>query len=436
METRIEHGCSLNVLKTLDDNSVDSVVTDPPYGLSFMNKHWDYDVPSIELWKEVLRVLKPGGHLLSFGGTRTYHRMVVNIEDAGFEIRDQIQWLYGSGFPKSHNISKAIDKKLGVEREVIGLKKYPDGQTYNGGAQSGRSGMMSEGKPRGPNLETAPATDQAKTWDGYGTALKPANEPIVLARKPLSEKTIVDNVLKWGVGGLNIDASRVSHKSEADRASATPQGKVIRNNFKPGENIKGKETNRPDTTKGRFPANIILDEDAARALDEQSGISSSNVRPPSNDTNTGNGRTHGKMLGIKTERGHKDKGGASRFFYVAKASKRERNAGLEGIKEKKCTSKQQNSSARYENGIATNKRPNEPSAQNHHPTVKPVKLMQYLVRLVTPPNGTVLDPFTGSGTTGIACKKEGFSFIGIEREAEYCEIAKKRINVIQYQSHG
>jgi DNA modification methylase len=340
-EAHVLHGDSLQVLKDFPDNSIDSVVTDPPYGLAFMGKKWDYDVPSKELWAEVLRVLKPGGHLLSFGGTRTYHRMVVAIEDAGFEIRDQIQWLYGSGFPKSHNL---------------------------------------EGN-----------------WEGWGTALKPANEPIVLARKPLIG-TVAANVAEYGTGALNIDASRIASDSpiashHGTSGSAGQTMGAFNDNYKPGD--AGKFTQ----IQGRWPANVLLDEDAAAALDEMSGMLKS--------------------------------GGASRFFYVAKTSKRERNAGLDGMpirEAKQIYNDGMNAATRLDPNIHTEESvAARVGNQNNHPTVKPIALMKYLIRLITPPGGVVLDPFMGSGTTGCAAVALGFSFIGIEREAEYVEIAEKRI---------
>lgn len=367
-DMRLMLGDSLDKLKELDDNSVDSVVTDPPYGLAFMGKKWDYDVPSVELWKEVFRVLKPGGHLLSFGGTRTYHRMVVNIEDAGFEIRDQIMWLYGSGFPKSYNISKGIDKKFGIE-----FKKEPaSGVGFMNNSDDGYNNTINK------LTKVGESHDLAKQWDGFGTALKPANEPIVLARKPLSEKNIVENVLKWGVGGLNIDGCRIEGKPRTTHKDGNYQSKTqIDNIYKHGLKL-GERLTEP---QGRFPANLILDETAAEMIGE-----------------------------------------ASRFFYVAKASKRERNAGLESLEPKESGIKN-DSGCGFSEGDPYKKVLN----QNHHPTVKPIKLMQYLVRLITPPQGTVLDPFMGSGTTGIAAKSKGFDFVGIEREQEYLKIATKRI---------
>lgn len=321
-------------LKELPDNSVDSVVTDPPYGLKFMGKKWDYDVPGVQLWVEVLRVLKPGGHLLSFGGTRTYHRLASAIEDAGFEIRDQIQWLYGSGFPKSHNIG-----------------------------------------------------------DGIGTALKPANEPIVLARKPLEKGlTVAENVLKWGVGGLNIDASRIATdmNDPNQRFNETISG-GFQNEYVGGDK-KGPLTKPHGAPlQGRWPANLLLDETAAEMLDEQSGMLKSGARAKNEKNKDGNVFGQFEFNGGPCA---SSSGGASRFFYVAKASKRERNAGCE---------------------------------VNGHPTVKPIRLMEYLIKLITPPNGTVLDPFMGSGSTGVAAFRLGFKFIGCEMSEEYVEIAERRI---------
>ncbi len=344
---KLLHGDCLEELKKLDADSIDAIVTDPPYGLSFMGKKWDHSVPSVEVWREALRVLKPGGHMLVACGTRTQHRMVVNIEDAGFEIRDVITWLYGQGFPKSLDISKAIDKAAGAERSVTGI--------------AGKSGSKRNAIVRdftgGEYHSTAPATDAAKKWQGFGTALKPACEFWTLARKPLSEKNVAANVLKWGTGGLNIDGSRIEAADQVvlDAAVKRMTGNSVRSGGATDNFISGSTTIQPKSAQGRFPANLVLDEDAGAALDEQSGASN------------------------------------SRFFYCAKVSSRERGEG------------------------------------NKHPTVKPIKLMRYLCKLVTPPNGIVLDPFMGSGSTGVAAIQEGFQFVGIEREAEYIEIAAKRI---------
>ena len=445
----INNDCVI-AMKEMPDNSVDSIVTDPPYELGFMGKSWDSTgiAFNIEVWQEALRVLKPGGHLIAFSGSRTYHRMAVAIEDAGFQIRDQIMWIYGSGFPKSHNISKGIDKSDAVElrrqrdlkftewvrstgmkarqidditesnmgghyltdkeqptvataemfnklrpflpevpewveqmvrertiesenykkREVVG--KY---QTDMGGLGGERLGDA------GGNITTA-ATHAAKQWDGWGTALKPAHEPMVLARKPLVG-TVANNVLTYGVGGLNIDGGRVGTETRENQ---------------PAHNVDGSGWGMRDkieasTVQGRFPANIIHD-----GSDEVSDLL----------------------------------GEPARFFYCAKASKKDRNEGLDKFKPKKqdLSRKEGNPGGDNPRNRGVNER------LNHHPTVKPTSLMQYLVRLVTPPNGIVLDPFMGSGSTGKACAYEGFDFIGIEMSAEYIEIAKARIAYAQNES--
>tara|TARA_R110001606_G_scaffold168455_4_gene312982 strand:- start:2763 stop:3881 length:1119 start_codon:yes stop_codon:yes gene_type:complete len=353
-EMELKLGDCKEKMKEIESNTFDSIITDPPYELGFMGKKWDslgiaYDV---EVWKEALRVLKPGGHLLAFGATRTHHRMMVAIEDAGFEIRDCLMWVYGSGFPKGLNISKAIDKKLGATRKVIGQNK-------NHRSMKHTNSMV--GEPHsGDGSITESATPSAKQWDGWGTALKPAYEPIVLARKPLSEKTIANNVLLHGTGGINIDDCRIGDTVESWPSS---RSYPLRTKNNSGDSYGSKNAEKQQTQEapnGRFPANVILDEVAGQILDEQSG----------------------------------DGGGASRFFYCAKASKKEKNAGIEA---------------------------------NTHPTVKPIKLMEYLVRLITPPNGRVLDPFMGSGSTGCACVNLGFQFTGIELDEESFWISLKRI---------
>jgi len=593
---KIRLGDCLEEMRTMEDNSVDSIVTDPPYGLSFMGKKWDYDVPSVEIWKECLRVLKPGGHLLSFAGTRTQHRMAVNIEDAGFEIRDMIAWVYGSGFPKSHNIGKAIDKcnersfdkclefteyiisKKGnysnsdldkflgltngafhffaksmsnnaiprkehylrlkkllklddkwdwyieeAEREVIGKQK------------KAMSGWNMDGTTKFKDRDiTAPATEEAKKYDGWGTALKPALEPITVARKPF-KGTVANNVLKWGTGGINIDGCRVGTKEKMNYSSSKKEGVT---QFSTGTTEQNPQ--------GRFPANIILDEEAGKMLDEQSGIKKSS-KLGKNCKSTGGWSTGLKMKKTKTTNDYNDKGGASRFFYCAKASKAERLInGFNCVKLEEWQSKQNDTIEQREhtervvslvrvilglvapslsiggfggrqteaypqNSISTirmaiskitelktwNLLTQQPTsdfirdvlkkvmgginlaeyavsenelikrigifqekighstedvknatyqsllkikepdawqdAHSHHPTHKPTKLMQYLVRLVTPKDGIVLDPFMGSGSTGIACKKEGFDFIGIELDKDYFKIAKARIEKFEFQ---
>jgi len=363
-------------MKELDDNSVDAIVTDPPYGLSFMGKKWDYDVPSVEIWKECLRVLKPGGYLLSFAGTRTQHRMTVNIEDAGFEIRDMIAWVYGSGFPKSHNIGKAVDKLQGNERDVIGTDK----------ARISTKNSHEGYKRPSHNIDRFDVTKGNSPYEGWGTALKPALEPITVARKPF-KGTVANNVLKWGTGGINIDGCRVGTD---DKIADTTNQNIKNNAYKSDNSKRERDTIYKQNPQGRFPANLIHDgseEVVGLFPDTKSGnLNSGHKR--------GDGTGNSFMGGGGTIKGNYggDSGSASRFFYCAKASKSERNEG------------------------------------NNHPTVKPIKLMQYLVRLVTPKDGTVLDPFMGSGTTGVACKQLNRNFIGIELNEEYIVIAEKRIS--------
>lgn len=355
----------------MPDCSVDAVVTDPPYGLSFMGKKWDYDVPGVEVWSECLRVLKHGGHLLAFAGTRTQHRMAVRIEDAGFEIRDMIAWVYGSGFPKSLDVSKAIDKAAGAEREVMGFDPVAARRTA-------AVGTASYGDYRGQTGDiTAPSTDAAKQWNGWGTALKPALEPITVARKPLIG-TVAENVLQHGTGAINVDGCRVSGSH-----TYTPRLNANANLNDDGWQKIGHGVEQVTAT-GRWPANFIHDgsEEAADLL-----------------------------------------GDSARFFYCAKASKADREDGLEGFRPR----------ARPTMGSGMGHQPDQQRENNRniHPTVKPTDLMRYLCRLVTPPDGLVLDPFMGSGSTGKAAVLEGFRFIGIEREEEYCEIAKARIKHAQ-----
>jgi hypothetical protein len=366
--TLIEGDCTA-ALKVLGANRLDSVVTDPPYELGFMAKAWDRTGVAFDpaTWAEVLRVLKPGGHLLAFGGSRTYHRIACAIEDAGFEVRDCLQWLYGTGFPKSLNIG-----------------------------------------------------------DGRGTALKPAYEPIILARKPLAG-TVAANVATWGTGALNIDVSRIGTSKDVPVSPAKDRvGQVAKGD----ERGRSADTPGFDPNVGRWPANVLLDEEAAAELDAQSGTSKS--------TAASGVRRHGRSGGIMGDvgalrdgraEGHNDSGGASRFFYVAKASRAERDAGCEHLPERTGgeMTDREDGSAGVNNPRAGAGRTG--GARNFHPTVKPLALMRWLVRLVTPPGGLVLDPFTGSGTTGRAALLEGARFIGIEQSAEYLEIARARIQI-------
>ena len=358
-----------------------------------MGKKWDYDVPSVEIWKECLRVLKPGATALIFAGSRTQHRMAVNVEDAGFILKDTIMWIYGSGFPKSTDISKQLDKIAGKERKVIGDKGYTSQDMRSGAYDS----EIARARPRLPTKVTAPATPEAQTWCGYGTALKPAYEPILVAMKP-NDGTYAQNALKHGVAGLNIDGGRI--KIDLNNETRAKSKNTIQKSS--GISFLGTKANTHNTPlwnfeKGRFPANLILDEEAGRLLDEQSGITKS--------TGGKNSGTLGNKIYSKFKNdslgsnagGLGDTGGASRFFYCAKASKSERG-------------------------------------DNNHPTVKPLKLIEYLCMLTkTPSGGTVLDPFAGSGTTGLACCNTKRSYILIEREDEYCRIAKKRLENLRIE---
>jgi site-specific DNA-methyltransferase (adenine-specific) len=389
----VHHGDCREVMATLDAESVDAVVCDPPYGLSFMGKGWDHGVPGEEFWTAALRVAKPGAHLLAFGGTRTYHRLACAIEDAGWEIRDCVMWVYGSGFPKSHDVSKAIDKAAGAEREVVGV--MPDRWT-------GKSSVLNFATDRPQsevNVTGAPATDAARQWSGWGTALKPAWEPIIVARKPLCG-TVDENVLTHGTGGINVDGGRVGTEQRTNSSAGTPGGGRMRS------------CNRVDRGDGKTPdgrdlANVIAYADRSKQRQPQQVLG----RWPANLIHDGSDGPSSLL------------GSAARFFYCAKASKADRDEGCEGLAERLTM--------RYgekAQGPLPQQTPSKPVAQrNHHPTVKPTALMRYLCRLVTPPGGVVLDPFTGSGSTGKAAVCEGFDFVGIEREAEYVEIARARI---------
>ena len=428
-KARVFQGDCREVLRGLPDNSVDSVVTDPPYELGFMGKKWDgtgiaYDVT---VWVECLRVLKPGGHILAFGGSRTFHRMAVAIEDAGFEIRDSIAWMYGTGFPKSRDVSKAIDKGMGeYEKRVV------TGTKITGAAMSGKpsgedlgTGGTSLGSGTNEVPITSPYTPEAKQWDGWGTALKPAHEPIVVGRKPFAKgSTVAANVLEWGVGGLNIDASRIGTsggtKIADDDIKVSRESKSV-NAY--GDGLQG-PFGKPIVGLGRWPANVILDEYSAGLLDEQSGVSVSRagVQPKF-------GRSGG-IMGVKMPRhdagtpfGHSDTGGASRFFYVAKANKRDRNEGLDGLEDRVGENGNKWTDQDYRRGddAPTTAR------KNFHPTVKPTALMRYLIKLVTPAGGTVLDPFTGSGSTGKAALLDGYKFVGVELTEEYLPIIEGRL---------
>jgi len=582
MGTKIIQGDCIEQMKLLEENSVDAIITDPPYNLSsivkrfgkegsapaqfgkdgsfsrlpkgFMGKEWDNEIAfGTEIWIEALRVLKPGGFLLSFGGTRTYHRLTCGIEDAGFEIRDTIMWLYGSGFPKSLNIGKQIDKFQGNERKIVGRKvKRVDGTLRNTEPNGGymKENIKTKQTDGYVDIEKPGSIDSEK-WEGWGTALKPACEPIVVARKPLSEKNVVLNVLKWGTGGINIDACRIG-------SDMIPCSNDIRSlqKWKEQDGRKHKELINPEPTynQGRFPANIIFDEEAGKMLDEQSGISISKARTKSSDTISQPTIDFGG--GFKSNSNeHSDKGGASRFFYCAKASKSERNKGTDSfinieVFNMKCEDKQNEKSLTQEERLAKlsvdmetlqgkdieefGTQEKEGSRWNtllfgknimekyqkdiqsitkmetnlittsqilnwlkhllikeytldanslmesggnrvenvgkskeliittneklasalgvkyvvsgtqlkiklsegkcDHPTVKPIALMEYLIKLVSKEGAVVLDPFLGSGTTLLACYKLNRNGIGIEKEEEYIKIAQARLNKLQEQT--
>ena len=421
---RLLCGDALEQLRLLPENSVDAVVTDPPYGLGFMGKDWDHGIPGEAFWREALRVAKPGAHLLAFGGTRTFHRLTCAIEDAGWEIRDCVMWVYGSGFPKSLDVSKAIDKAAftqwlaehpdewakydeqmrqakgdakasahveakfrkaaGAEREILAVNKHaerypsgPGGVGFHGGP-----GEYSQvGRP--PEPFTAPATDAARQWSGWGTGLKPAWEPIILARKPL-EGTVAENVQKWGTGALNINGCRIAHGEECRQIKAQDisrrADRIIRQAIRDKDTLELKPA-------GRWPANLIHDgseEVVGMFPSVKAGVA---VRHRSGGNTFGGENPKPAMDDL----GYEDAGSAARFFYCAKASKEDRGEG------------------------------------NRHPTVKPTALMRYLCRLVTPPGGMVLDPFMGSGSTGKAAILEGFEFIGIDNMPEYVKMARRRI---------
>lgn len=417
MEYKIYNDNCLEVLKSLEDNSVDSIITDPPYGLTsivkrfdkenstpaqygkdrsfarlakgFMGKEWDGSgiEYNVEMWQECLRILKCGGYLLAFGGTRTYHRIACAIENAGFEIRDCIMWLYGSGFPKSMDLGLAIDKKRGIDNRTGRIKT--DGKATNSGSgcYNCNNGIDNSMKKE---YEERVAQNE---WRGWGTCLKPAYEPIIIARKPF-KGSLIDNILENGVGGLNIDECRVGDEHFELKNSDYDNSKF--------QSCSNNVKKAPKEYVGRFPANVILTyeqidfDEVCGGLPETKGDTRHNTAIRKGDKNSG----HGFDLNTRNE--YNNNGSAARYFYCAKASKKDRNEGLI---------------------IKT----------NIHPTVKPTSLMQYLIRLVTPKNGIVLDPFMGSGSTGKAVAYENkerqanYKFIGIEKEKEYCDIAEARI---------
>ena len=449
-------GDALEKLKELPDNSIDSIVTDPPYGLSkqpdmlevlqhwlagddykhngkgFMGKEWDSFVPGPSIWKECLRVLKPGGHMVAFFGTRTYDLGVLAIRLAGFEIRDQIAWCYGSGFPKSLDVSKAIDKAAGAEREVVGMRKHP---TLKDSSKIEESANAAHGNNTwGREWElTSPATDYAKQWQGFGTALKPAFEPIVLARKPL-EGTVAENVLEHGVGGINIDGCRVEAEEGGRplrivsglRDDVEYNGGVLAGRL---DGSLGSSKAVGSTSQGRFPANLIhdgSDEVVSLFPDSKGQLAPVKGTEKSHTGETGIYGTYGRTSFDKRE---DEETSAARFFYCAKASAADRDEGLDAFELKKAAGLPMRSAGVESTGegLDGTKTHRDTKRKNIHPTVKPTTLMRYLCRLITPPGGTILDPFTGSGSTGKAAMYEGFNFVGVELMQDHIEIAEARI---------
>lgn len=417
-------GDCLEVMKDWPDNCVDTIITDPPYGLSFMGKKWDYDVPCVKTWLECLRVLKPGGTLLCFAGSRTQHRMAVNVEDAGFILKDCIMWLYGSGFPKAMDISKQLQKKSGKEPVVVGQAKHGACNIANGNTFSD------------DNYEwkrhfdiTAPTDAAAVLWNGWKShGLKPAYEPILVAMKP-NEGSYANNALKHGVSGLNIDGARIPTCGE----QVIRKGKLcdIRGGNWVGSNSKRRDDLgiqiKKTPPQGRFPANVLLDEVAAKMLDEQSGIRKSGGGGKIKGGAKRRVNTYGQYAARSGIR-QADSGYASRFFYCAKACPAERNARCEELPVKQKVFNGQSEKSSKELKDVEDRFTTKPSS-NHHPTVKPLKLIEYLCTLTkTPTGGVVLDCFGGSGTTALACINTGREYILIEKDPEYCEIANKRIS--------
>lgn len=396
----IHHLRNLDLLSQLESNTIHSCVTDPPYGWKFMGRKWDYEIPSVEEWKEVYRVLKPGAYALVCCGTRTQHRMAVNLEDAGFEIRDVIAWVYGSGFPKSLNLGKAIDDMQGNDREVIGTN------------QSGSQRNCMNGDFAGGKYEI---TKGQSEWEGWGTALKPAMELWTLCRKPF-KGNVASNVLMHHTGAINIDASRVPLNGEEPPSGSAHR--VYSSNQFNYEPIYG--SNTETNPMGRYPANFIHD-----GSDEVTKLFPSEAGAYAPVSSGQNGKSKG-IYGDFNQKGddgdtfYDDSGSAARFFYCAKASEAERNEGLYGFEVKVNTDRQNDSTS------LANRLHNKSKKRNNHPTVKPVRLMRYLCRLITPPGGTVIDPFCGSGTTVVGAIVEGFNYIACDDDINSINIARAR----------
>lgn len=384
MSYEIINSDCIKAMQEMTDGCIDAIVTDPPYGLSFMGANWDHNVPSVAYWSECLRVAKPGAHLLCFGGTRMFHRLMCAIEDAGWEIRDCIMWVYGSGFPKSMDVGKAIDKALGAERDKVPNPKSGQQTRHNTGDLLSRAGD-------GRFISPTPATDQAKKWDGWGTCLKPAWEPIIVARKPL-DGTVAHNVMTYGTGAINIDACRVPTDEVVSNHSRSAEAAVSKGKY--GDSSE-QETHQTNGQKmGRFPANLVHDgsQEVLELFPNTGKSSGGGMHAKGVGANSQTNAYGSYTGGTATESvGFGDDGSAARFFYCAKANKKDRGDG------------------------------------NDHPTVKPNALMRWLVRLVCPQGGIVLDPFMGSGSTGVACMQEGMEFVGIDKDKHYCDVADQRM---------
>jgi len=401
------------VMRELTADFFRSIVTDPPYEISFMGAKWDgtgiaYSVP---MWAEVLRVLRPGGHVLSFGGTRTYHRMACAIEDAGFEIRDMCQWNYATGFPKALDAAKAIDAQLKTPGEIV---TEHDG-TF--GINKRRLELGHRPNDVKPGVSRKPGSAEAEQWQGWKTALKPANEPICLARKPLSEKNIAQNLLKWGTGCLNIDGCRIETEERLSFGSREIGDGIKYGKCKP-------TTDGIQNALGRYPSNVIIDEQVAAQLDDANPATTSAGGKSGHDGAYGGGYREDHYGDEKP--GFGDKGGPSRYYFCAKASKAERNAGLEHLAARSKVFNGQSAEPSKDMKDVETRFTTQPSP-NDHPTVKPIKLMRYLCRMVTPPDGVLLDPFCGSGSTLVAAVHEGFCAVGIDADEHSLEIAKGRI---------
>lgn len=420
------HGDCLEQLQKMNDNSIDGILTDPPYGISFMGKKWDYQLPSIEVWKECLRVIKPGGYMIAFGGTRTYHRLACSVEDAGFELRDCIMYCFGSGFPKSLDIGKAIDKEQGNEREIVGSKLGLPGYSLTSTENQGNTLDWSKSNRNGE--KECEITKGNTIWEGYGTALKPAYEPAILCRKPIAG-TVAKNVLEWGTGGLNIDGCRIGEEVRSNKPVGELTG-IGSTRTVP----KGIET----VVTGRFPANLLHDgsEEVTEQFPYSQGMSGGGAKDKNKKDEWTVQQFNRQLVRYEWIRG--DSGSASRFFqvcpieqedietsrifYTSKVSSKERNAGCDNLPEHPIYTK-------------TNPQPNrdkqeQGTRRNNHPTLKPISLTTYLAKLIKPPteNTTLLVPFSGAGSEMIGGIKAGWdNIIGIEKEENYCNIANARI---------